>query len=161
MTDYVLDPIRRDTDGDGITDATEIIGFKITPITGGTAYPVKTNPNNPDTDSDTFTDGFERLVGLDPTNGNDKDTDGDGLPDQVEEHGWAVGKETLPEVQMVTTKLDTLKHDPPPELVTCSTGRREHPAEHHQRLWSISILTEVCPRGPESAWRRFANSAVS
>ena len=134
VIDYVLDPIRRDTDGEGITDATEIIGFKITPITGETPYWVKTNPNNPDTDSDTFTDGFERFVGLNPTNGNDKDTDGDGLPDQVEEHGWTVttygvSTEAYKDggfwwpVARTYTFLDSLLFDPAPRFATGTAVR--------------------------------------
>ncbi len=89
-TDYVLDPIRLDTDGDGINDAAEVIGFNITRITDGSIINRSTNPLNPDTDGDTFSDGFEKSVGLDPTDGSDVDTDGDGLPDPVETTGWHV-----------------------------------------------------------------------
>ena len=84
--DYVLDPIRRDTDADGITDAVELVGFTVK----GIDRLISTDPVKPDTDGDTFLDGFEQLVGLDPTDANDKDTDGDGLPDPVENKGWDV-----------------------------------------------------------------------
>ncbi len=89
--DYVLDPIRKDTDGDGINDATEIIGFHITRIEDGSKQFIKgTDPLNIRTDGDTFTDGFEKMLGLDPTDGSDTDEDGDGLPDKVEKNGWLV-----------------------------------------------------------------------
>ena len=91
--DLVLDPIRKDTDGDGIDDATEVIGFRITRIeTGQTQLIPHTNPLTPFSDGDTFTDGFEKFVGLDPNDGSDTDADGDGLPDKVELAGWAIGK---------------------------------------------------------------------
>lgn len=89
-TDWVLDPIRLDTDGDGISDADELAGFVVVPLTGAAPFTRTTNPLNPDTDGDTFSDGFERLVGLDPTDPADIDSDGDGLPDPVEELGWQV-----------------------------------------------------------------------
>lgn len=88
--DYVLDPIRKDTDEDGINDADEVVGFTVIHIPDGAELFVRTNPLLPDTDGDTFTDGFERQVGLDPTDSTDLDTDGDGLPDPVERNGWDV-----------------------------------------------------------------------
>jgi hypothetical protein len=111
INDLVLDPIRKDTDEDGINDATEIIGFRITPIDapGTTKLIARTDPTNPFTDSDTFTDGFERLVGLDPTDGSDTDEDGDGLPDRVELiSGWIVrtyGVSTSPFEQGPATQI--------------------------------------------------------
>ncbi|MFO0893157.1 MAG: hypothetical protein U0790_28970 [Isosphaeraceae bacterium] len=105
--DRVLDPVRKDTDGDGISDATELIGFRITRIeTRKRQLIAQTDPNTPFTDSDAFPDGFEKAVGLDPTNGNDTDEDGDGLPDIVERTGWEVGKfdhdEVINELQNFT-----------------------------------------------------------
>ena len=92
-SDLVLDPIRRDTDGDGIDDATEVVGFRITRIeTGLTQLIPHTDPLTPFSDGDTFSDGFEKFVGLDPNDGSDTDEDGDGLPDKVELAGWAIGK---------------------------------------------------------------------
>ncbi len=113
--DYVLDPVRKDTDGDGINDATEVIGFYIKPVTGGEKKFVKTDPTSQFTDSDTFTDGFERSLNLDPTDDNDKDQDGDGLPDPIEEGGWdveTINVSTLPfQEGLSTTVLHRSKTD--------------------------------------------------
>jgi hypothetical protein len=45
-----------DTDGDGLSDVEENV--------------LETDPNNPDTDNDTFPDGLEVAVGSDPLDGN-------------------------------------------------------------------------------------------
>ena len=94
------DPTVTDTDGDGLNDAQEA-NLRSDPRAADSDEDqigdyaefnefLRTNPVNPDTDHDTFADGFERSIGLDPTNAADKDTDGDGLPDPVEMAGWQV-----------------------------------------------------------------------
>ena len=80
--DFVTDPTRRDTDGDGIDDKEEVDGFTYM-LLDGTSVTRITDPSNPDTDGDTVPDGLERDLGGDPRNANDVasflDTDGDGL----------------------------------------------------------------------------------
>lgn len=73
------DPTSDDSDGDGITDGTEIYGDN------------PTDPNNEDTDGDGCTDGFEDSnfdgswdVDLGETDPNDPDSDDDGLDDCTE-----------------------------------------------------------------------------
>lgn len=105
--DRVLDPVRKDTDGDGIDDATEVIGYPITPITGGTRL-VSSNPNTPFTDSDTFSDGLERILGLDPTDPADTDEDGDGLPDSVERAGWAIGRPPVEVIDLAQARVPSI-----------------------------------------------------
>ena len=117
VPDYVLDPIRLDTDGDGINDAEELAGFDIRRITDGSTIFRRTDPTNRDTDFDTFSDGFEKRVGLDPTSGADVDTDGDGLPDPVELAGWrvvTVEKSTSPYVNPIAQSVvrTSLTNDP-------------------------------------------------
>jgi len=63
------DPHNWDTDGDGLSDGEEVLKYK-------------TNPLNPDTDGDGLSDWEElRVYGTDPLN---PDTDGDGLTDGEE-----------------------------------------------------------------------------
>ena len=102
--DLVLDPVARDTDGDGINDVTEVVGFQSLSIRDDLFKNYDTNPLTPYSDSDTFTDGFEKLLGLDPRNGNDTDEDGDGLPDLIERDGWEVGNVSRPAKQTITLR---------------------------------------------------------
>jgi hypothetical protein len=68
---YGLDPDRRDTDGNGITDDMEDMdkdGLTNMEEYGLiTSYPPGTDPTNPDTDGDGYTDGEEVKEGTDPT----------------------------------------------------------------------------------------------
>jgi len=71
------DPQRRDMDGDGLTDADEVLAC-LYPKPG----PAKcSNPTKPDSDSDGMRDDEEVRLG---TNPNVNDTDQDGIPDGVE-----------------------------------------------------------------------------
>jgi hypothetical protein len=76
------DPDRWDTDGDSITDGSEVDGFHTNPLLkdsdgDGIADQIEiwthTDPNNPDTDGDGLSDGFEMAVGDHP---RVKDLDG-------------------------------------------------------------------------------------
>lgn len=96
-----LDPADPDTDGDGLLDLDEVIGFDYVDLEGGTAslrpdfgagMPAL-NPLSRDTDGDRLGDLQEIRLGTDPT-GEDQnfvlDDDGDGLVNRVEEIGWEV-----------------------------------------------------------------------
>jgi len=65
-----LNPVRADTDGDGINDGEEL-------EPGADGY--VTNPASRDTDGDRLTDGYETARGLNPLS---NDTDGDGINDR-------------------------------------------------------------------------------
>ena len=83
---YGLDPLRADTDGDGLTDADEMVKFH-------------TDARKADTDGDQLNDAFELAQGLDPTQPDSDadghldgslgpaqvDTDQDGLDDSLEQ----------------------------------------------------------------------------
>jgi hypothetical protein len=89
--DFVLDPINRDTDGDGLSDRRETNPNVTYPDENGNQR--RTDPNDSDTDGDTASDGLEVRLGFNPLRPNlDKmiDSDGDGLTDFEEEQGWDV-----------------------------------------------------------------------
>jgi uncharacterized delta-60 repeat protein len=78
INNYGTDPRKADTDGDGLTDLAEIFAYG----TGPTGY---------DTDGDGISDGEEIRMGRDPLRSSDPspaDTDGDGIPDWKE---WVNG----------------------------------------------------------------------
>lgn len=118
--DFVTDPSRRDTDGDGVDDNEEINGYTVVLRGGDPECPsqvnvdwdpenppapvadsvdcviVTTNPNNPDTDGDGGADGLERELGGNPAVADTdafSDDDGDGLVNIVESEGWVVDVE--------------------------------------------------------------------
>lgn len=73
-----------DTDGDGLSDKTELEGWTVTiTLENGTTetYLVTSNPNLRDSDSDGLGDAEEHALQSDPTSG---DTDEDGLGDAAE-----------------------------------------------------------------------------
>ncbi|MDZ7706319.1 MAG: hypothetical protein U5J97_00240 [Trueperaceae bacterium] len=92
------DPAAIDTDGDGLTDVEELLGFRYEGLDGTTidlrpsAGPA-TNPLSRDTDDDGLADRLELQLGSDPTNGDEDsviDEDGDGLVNLQETTGWEV-----------------------------------------------------------------------
>ncbi len=83
------DPLRADTDGDGLSDGQEVNVYGTSPtnpdtdgdgLKDGAEISRRTDPFRSDTDYDGLNDGFELLLGTDP---RQPDTDGDGLTD-----GW-------------------------------------------------------------------------
>ena len=116
--DFVTDPSRRDTDGDGVDDNEEINGYEVAlrnendpdcdnPVEFDPDNPpdplpgciiVTSNPNDPDTDGDGASDGLERDLGGNPTVADldaFTDSDGDGLVNILEEDGWTVTTELV------------------------------------------------------------------
>ena len=68
------DPKKQDTDDDGICDGDEVNGYEITTINPNGEYirlTVHSNPTNPDTDGDDFSDGREREAGTHPQDPDD------------------------------------------------------------------------------------------
>ena len=88
------DPIKADTDGDGLSDADEILNFGTYPFSGdvdgdGLLDPeelsVGTDSAAPDTDNDSMPDGWEVLHSLNPlANDSRNDADSDGVPNKDE-----------------------------------------------------------------------------
>lgn len=84
-----LDP-RQDTDGDGLTDVDELVGWLIRVDETGRPQGiierrVSSDRTKADTDGDGLPDAAERMAGSDP---NRTDTDGDGLGDAEEVYRW-------------------------------------------------------------------------
>ena len=87
----MIDPSSPDSDGDGLSDAQEVAGFRYTSVTGATvtltpltnpATPYTTNPLSRDTDSDGLYDLQEIQLGTNPITADGdavRDDDGDGL----------------------------------------------------------------------------------
>jgi hypothetical protein len=91
--DLVTDPLRRDTDLDGVGDHEEVHGYQVTPRSTGVTVIVKTDPANFDTDGDTGPDGLERRLGGNPTIKDlafFADDDRDGLTNFEETAGWTI-----------------------------------------------------------------------
>ena len=87
-----LDP-RLDTDGDGLMDVDELVGWLIRVDETGRPQGILerrvfADPDMADTDGDGVLDGVERMVGSDP---DSTDTDGDGLSDYDEVYRWGTG----------------------------------------------------------------------
>ncbi len=98
----------QDTDGDGLVDVDEIVGWQIR--VDATARPqgietrtVTSDPEVADTDQDGLPDGLERISGSDP---NIADTDGDGLSDRDEVLRWGTSPVS------VDTDADSRGDDP-------------------------------------------------
>lgn len=94
-----VDPRKDDTDGDGLPDIEEIVGWDIR--VGGRAQHVTSDPTKSDTDGDGLTDrqehdGVAAGIAFPPTGPRDPDTDGDGLSDGQEIGLVAYRGHTLP-----------------------------------------------------------------
>ncbi len=89
MLKYHTDPLKFDTDGDGLSDGDEVLKYHTDPLKmdtdgdglsdGDEVLRYHTDPLNPDTDGDGLTDGEEVLKYH--TRPLSPDTDGDGLTD--------------------------------------------------------------------------------
>lgn len=109
--DGIVDPGRPDTDGDGLTDLREIVGFAYEAVGAAIGDPfatiwpstdpttdTATDPLNGDTDGDGLGDGDEARIGTSAVvHDLDKvlDNDGDGLVNIEEDEGWDVTVEAV------------------------------------------------------------------
>lgn len=114
-TPTITDPRNQDTDGDGLSDFDELVGFAYEPLNATIDLPrlvlppyaprddagvlsaaprgFATNPLRVDTDGDSVEDGREARVGIDPTVSDAeliRDSSGDGLSDWLSRQGWRV-----------------------------------------------------------------------
>lgn len=116
------DPAAIDTDGDGLTDTEELLGFRYEGLDGQTidlrptASGPATNPLSRDTDDDGLADRLELQLGSDPTNGDEDsviDEDGDGLVNLQETSGRPITwvEDGLQRSATVTSLVDVVDSD--------------------------------------------------
>lgn len=93
-----LDPSNPDTDGDGISDRTELYGYGVKNyIKTGQPLTVYSDPRKADTDSDGTPDRLEYRLGTNPATADRDlvlDDDRDGLSNYQETQGWTVTAQT-------------------------------------------------------------------
>jgi hypothetical protein len=75
--------LRRDSDGDGWGDRTELTTAVTVRVKGRAAYKAYSSPNRKDSDKDGVSDVAERRRGTDPVK---KDTDRDGVRDNKDRY---------------------------------------------------------------------------
>jgi len=105
--ELALDPSNPDTDGDGISDQTELYGYVVKNyVKTGLPITVYSDPRKADTDGDGTPDRLEYRVGTDP-GASDRDLvlddDRDGLSNYQETQGWTVTVRTA--AGLVTQKV--------------------------------------------------------
>lgn len=97
--DLALDPSNPDTDGDGLSDRTELYGYAVKSyIKTGQPLTVYSNPRKADSDGDGTPDRLEYRLGTNPSVADRDlvlDDDRDGLSNYLETQGWTV-KAALP-----------------------------------------------------------------
>ncbi len=113
--ELALDPSNPDTDGDGISDRTELYGYVVKSyVKTGFPLTVYSNPRKADTDGDGTPDRLEYRVGTDPGAADRDlvlDDDRDGLSNYQETQGWTVTVRTAAGSTTRTVTSDPLSAD--------------------------------------------------